>query len=293
MDSTAKAKGNVCSTIGKKDDSKTCPHFRKNLDQLKALPDEANSAVETFAKLVRKIPKEQVAAIGIAMLNERQTREQGFYFYERVYVRYRGRSNRNYTGNFMACYVLYATNSHVVFCDANGKSTITLPIKSVTGETSNGNKDCYRVKEFKKLRKEMEAQGRTVDPEVIIPTKKVPAELDEVIPTKKSLQGDVDRINAIYKASKKNDKARKAEKAQATLGDVARSILSGHVVDDNFPEDVETFGGLNLDDPFATKDSDKEGYDIEIDDDAEESSGKFSRYMDESSDDYGNEIMEC
>ncbi len=290
VDSQAKAKGTTCNTVGKKDDSKACPSFRKNIYKLQNLPDDQHSAVETLAKIARKIPAENIAAVGIALLNERETREQGFYFFQRVYVRYRGRSNRNYLGNFMACHVLYATKSHVVFCDSNGKSVLTFQLKALSGTSSN--KDWYTTKEFKKLRKEMERLGHYEDSEVIIPVKKIPAELDSVVPSKSSLKGDVARIDEIYKKSKKNDKAKRKQTGRATLADVARSVINGEIIG-NAPHDIESFGGLHLDDPYARKSDHDEDDQYEDDFGGDYSSSDKQEHYMMTEDDLGNQMIEC
>ena len=92
------------------------------------------------------------------LLQEKTTRKQGFYFHQKLYVRYRG-TLRNYFSNFMVGYVLYATKEYVMVVGDSGKTVFRL----INEPNSNS---FYTVEQFRPMRAEMSAKKMFIDPQI-------------------------------------------------------------------------------------------------------------------------------
>ena len=97
--------------------------------------------------------------LGSLMLREKNTRKNGFQFRQKVYVRFRGDSTANYMSNFVVGYVLDATKETIRVIGESGKTTI-MAINDSNSES------VYTVPRFNKLRQQMLAEGRRVDPSI-------------------------------------------------------------------------------------------------------------------------------
>jgi len=145
----------TCSKLEKIKSSKPCTQFVPNVKNVGAVPQSQLSAL---ASLVNQFPAEATRALGILMFNDSKTRKQGMQFMQKVFVRYRGASNRNYISNFMSAYVLYATSKHYKLISEDGRCTLTY------GEHCRP--VIFTETEFEPLMQSMRLRGNMVDPDV-------------------------------------------------------------------------------------------------------------------------------
>lgn len=266
--------GTCADVLGKKDSSKVCPKFRKNTHKITGTKRKEHSSIEELGNIIRGISSERIGLIGVMLLNERTTREAGYSFMQRVYVRYRGRATRNYLSNFMAAHILQADSKQVVLCSSDGKTILTYPNTGIDG------KDIYSVKTFKPMKTMMLEKGNEVDPEIkqSAPKRIIPHELDEVHAAVASARGEIASIEEVAKRNKKNKKKKvnKREDAERektlNLSQLADAMLSGEIAATDAGDILSMYNGLGDIDNYGDDDQDNGYSDHHGDDDSEEES---------------------
>lgn len=152
-----------CSDQGKLDTSKACPKFKADLFNLRELSDDNtfDQTAQFVSQVLNGIPADMHGLVASVFLQEAETKRNGFFFYQPVYIRYRGTASSNYMSNFMTAYVLNATENDVrlVSADPREKQFIL-----TYGNTGLNGPSIYSPSAFKPLREEMIEKGRTVDP---------------------------------------------------------------------------------------------------------------------------------
>ena len=147
-----------CSELGRLPSSKACGSHSPDVFSLVGDEDKIMN-LEAVSELMAQMSSNDLQVLGALMLREKHTRKHGFQFRQRVYVRIRGASNSNYLSNFVVGYILDATKDSIRVIGESGKTTITA-INDKNSET------VYTVERFNKLRMEMLAAGRRVDPDI-------------------------------------------------------------------------------------------------------------------------------
>ncbi len=266
--------GTCSDVLGKKDKSNVCPKFRKNTHALTGTKRKEHSAMETLGKIVRDISSDRIGLIGIMLLSERTTREAGYTFMQRVFVRYRGRATRNYLSNFMAAHVLQADSKQVVLCSSDGKTILTYP------NTGIDEKDIYSVRAFKEMKVTMNEKGHDIDPEIkqAAPKRIIPQELDAVHAAVASARGEIANIEEVASRNKKHKKKPTKKDSQdrertLNLSELADAMLSGEIAVSEADDILNMYNGLGDIDNYGDGDQDDARYDSDEDDEEEESLG--------------------
>lgn len=269
--------GTCGDVLGKKDSSKVCPKFRKNTHKMTGTKRKEHSSIEELGNIVRGISSDRIGLIGVMLLNERTTREAGYSFMQRVYVRYRGRATRNFLSNFMAAHVLQADSKQVVLCSSDGKTILTYPNTGIDG------KDIYSVKAFKPMKAEMLEKGHEVDPEIkqSAPKRIIPHELEEVHAAVASARGEIASIEEVAKRNKKHKKKGKKRddsdrERTLNLSQLADAMLSGEIAATDADDILSMYNGLGDIDNYGEDDQDN-GYSANYEEDDNEEESHLSK----------------
>lgn len=280
--------GTCSEVLGKKDKSNVCPKFRKNIHKVTGTKRKEHSSMEELGNILRGISPERIGLVGIMLLNERTTREAGYSFMQRVFVRYRGRATRNYLSNFMAAHVMQADAKQVVLCSSDGKTILTYPNNGIDCD-----KDIYSVKAFKSMKAEMIEKGHDVDPEIkaTAPKRIIPNELEEVHAAVASARGEIANIEDVAKRNKKHKKkgSKKAEQHRErtlNLSQLADAMLSGEIATSEADDIIGMYNGLGDIDNYG-EDEERSGYSADYDEEEDsESRGSMTNRN-------GSVIFEC
>lgn len=210
----------VCSKLGKTATSKVCPHFITDTKALR--PVLRRDAFDAVVALFQELPKDSLRAVASMLFNEKKTRAAGFYFGQKVYVRYRGAANADYLSNFMIARVMSVNSEFIRLTSQDGKCNLTFLRKTCAAIIMS-------VEEFDALRKKMIARGRLVDPDVErLITKKYRAEEEyELNMTSESAGGQVTTIDTVFK---ENKAPRRKGKKMVDLVDLVNGMMAGHEV---------------------------------------------------------------
>lgn len=210
----------VCSKLGKTQTSKSCPHFLADTKSLR--PILKRDAFDAMVALFQELPKDSLRAVASMLYNEKKTRTAGYFFGQKVYVRYRGAANADYLSNFMIARVMSVNSEFIRLTSQDGKCNLTFVKKTCAAIILS-------VEEFDELRKKMIARGRLVDPDVErLITKKYRAEEEyELNMTSESAGGQITTIDTVFKENK--IPRRKAKKA-VDLVDLVNGMMAGHDV---------------------------------------------------------------
>lgn len=147
-----------CATLGRLPSSKACGSHLPDVFSLVGDEDKVQN-LEDVSELMAQMSVNDLQILGSLMLREKNTRKNGFQFRQKVYVRFRGDSTANYMSNFVVGYVLDATKETIRVIGESGKTTI-MAINDSNSES------VYTVPRFNKLRQQMLAEGRRVDPSI-------------------------------------------------------------------------------------------------------------------------------
>jgi hypothetical protein len=148
-----------CSQLGRIPTSKACGSHAPDAFALVGNEDRITN-LENVGEMMSQMSDNDLQILGAMMLREKATRKNGFHFRQKVYVRIRGASNSNYLSNFVVGYILDATKETIRVIGESGKTAISA-INDKNSET------VYTVQRFNKLRMEMLAAGRRVDPDIL------------------------------------------------------------------------------------------------------------------------------
>lgn len=101
----------------------------------------------------------EIQALGSVLQAEKNTRKNGWSFFQKVYIRFAGSSDRNFISNFVVGRVVYADKEYVRVIGASGKMFIT----AMNDKEST---TLYTVDRFNQLRDKMLNEKKFVDPKV-------------------------------------------------------------------------------------------------------------------------------
>lgn len=132
--------------------SKPCQQFTPN-----PKPVEGAGNLGALANLIGGMTPEARRALGVLLFNEDKTIKQKLRFMQKVFVRYRGASNRNYLSNFMEAYVMYATPKMYKLMSMDGRCVLTF------GEQCKP--VIHTEDEFAEMSAKMIRKGALVDPD--------------------------------------------------------------------------------------------------------------------------------
>jgi hypothetical protein len=146
--------------MGKLPTSKACLAYMPDVFTLAPLNAEASIEKDVLANLASCIGDftvSELAVLGALFLGEKKTRQNGFQFWQKVYIRVVGTSRDNYLNNFVPGRILDASKDYVRIVSESGKTCI---------QVVNDKQSCtlYTVDRFKPFRKEMRDSGNLIDP---------------------------------------------------------------------------------------------------------------------------------
>lgn len=162
-----------CIELGKLPQARACQSYKPHVQQLLSEPQDVRNTLK-IADAVRGMGNSDIQVLIGLLLQEKTTRKLGFYFHQKVYVRYRG-TLRNYFSNFLVGYVLYATKEYIMIVGESGKTVFRL-INEKDGHSF------YTVEQFRVVRQEMSAKKMMVDPQIDIDNANVFAKRGAVSP---------------------------------------------------------------------------------------------------------------
>ena len=143
----------VCSKLDVIKTSKPCQQFVPNPKNV-----EGAGNLGALADLIHTMTPEARRALGVLLFNEDKTIKQKLRFMQKVFVRYRGASNRNYLSNFMEAYVMYATAKTFKLMSMDGRCVMTF------GEHCKP--IIHTETDFDEMSAKMIRKGALVDPDI-------------------------------------------------------------------------------------------------------------------------------
>lgn len=116
-----KAFDKTCDKLGMIETAKACTSFKPNLQKFSTLIEESENTLELLAQFMRRMPTNHLHILASVITNEKNTRKFGYYFMQRVYVRYRGTAEANYVNNFVPCHIMEASRNGLRLLSADGQ----------------------------------------------------------------------------------------------------------------------------------------------------------------------------
>lgn len=168
-----------------------CSRFAPDVRQIESFV--GSSGFEGLTNLVSAIDGKSLKVLSALIRAEATTRKHGFAFGQRVYVRYRGRANADYLSNFMSAYVVFVNKHYMRLVGKDARCVLTY--------TRDSMPTLYTPESFEPLRRQMEAKGRRVDPDVHTTTVKRLRHIEEIEldMTDDSRSGNVTTIDTVFK----------------------------------------------------------------------------------------------
>lgn len=210
-----------CATQGQLEDSKVCRHFRSDVHSLREVMENHGDSLVALFNTVKNFSDKDLRIVASMLLAESKTRRQGVRIGQPVFVRYRGRETRNYLNNFMAARILDADDEKIRLISEKGDIVLTYDNYGFAGPS------IYTRKEFMKLRSDMIANKRFIDPEREIKTVKkyAPDENNVNFSAPSSLDGfEIPAMKDVVKGKGAKRKGRKTN----TLVDIVDMIDNGY-----------------------------------------------------------------
>lgn len=208
----------VCSKAEKISSSDACPSFAPAVRQLSEFSQKRT--FEPMVEMFAELPDDSLRVLASILYNEKRTRKAGYFFGQKVYVRYRGANSSNYLSNFMIAHVMYVSNEHYRLMSMDGKCVLTYGIQC--------RPNIFTVDQFADLRTKMLKKNKLVDPDVErLLSKRFQAEEEhELNLTKESAIGNVTTIDKVFK----ENGVRKSKQKTTTLIDLVSRAASGYEV---------------------------------------------------------------
>ena len=176
-----------CFDLGKLPQTRSCASYKANHQLIVGNQEQEARLYHLVHALSGMGPSELQALAGLIAETAR-TRKNGWNFLEKVYIRYRGDSTRNYASNFMLGYVVYADKDSVKIIGESGKTFATY-INEKNGNT------LYNAKRFAELRKHFKESKQHIDPKI--------TQEDSVLASRRGEIADFDEVVARKKTGKK------------------------------------------------------------------------------------------
>lgn len=170
-----------------------------------------------MVEMISELPDDSLRVLASILYNEKRTRKAGFFFGQKVYVRYRGANTSNYLSNFMIAHVMYVSNEHYRLMSMDGRCVLTYGVQC--------RPNIFIPEQFAVLREKMLKKNKLVDPDVErLLSKRFQAEEEhELNLTKESAIGTVTTIDKVFK----ENGVRRSKKKTTTLIDLVARAASG------------------------------------------------------------------
>lgn len=148
----------VCAGQGKIPSARTCSSYRTDVFALAPVNERTeHDMLHQLAECVSEFTLTELQVLAALFLGEKKTRQNGYRFWQKIYVRIRGTSSDNYLNNFVVGRVLDADREFVRVISETGKSCIQV----VNDKQSIS---LYTIERFRPLRSEMVTAKKFIDP---------------------------------------------------------------------------------------------------------------------------------
>ncbi len=206
--------------LNKTEDCEACSRFAPDVRQMEDFV--GSTGFEGLTNLVASIDGKSLKVLSALIRAEGTTRKHGFAFGQKVYVRYRGRANADYLSNFMSAYVLFVNKNYIRLMGKDARCVLTY--------TRDAMPTLYTPEAFESLRRQMEAKGRRVDPDVHTTTVKRLRHIEEIEldMTDDSKSGNVTTIDTVFREN--SHKRTKSEVYDLTQ--VVADLMQGYDIKD-------------------------------------------------------------
>ncbi len=188
-----KQKSGCATEHGKTKDCTACSRFAPDVRQMENFI--GSNGFSGMTNLIASIDGKSLRVLSALIRSEATTRKHGFAFGQKVYVRYRGRANADYMSNFMSAYVLFVNKHYMRLVGKDARCVLTY--------TRDAMPTLYTPESFEPLRRQMEAKGRRVDPDIHTTTVKRLRHIEEIEldMTDDSKAGNVTTIDTVFRES--------------------------------------------------------------------------------------------
>lgn len=149
-----------CSLAGQLEVSPACSKHTPDAFTLTHEEPERVLSLVQMGRVFRGMSANDLQILAAVLAGERRSRNAGYYFMEKVYIRVQGASGRNYMKNFVMGFVLDANREEVRIISESGKTAIVMP------NDKNGS-TLYKLEAFEAIRTEAIEAGRWTDPDVV------------------------------------------------------------------------------------------------------------------------------
>lgn len=175
----------------KTEDCEACSKFAPDVRQIETFV--GSNGFEGLTNLIAAIDGRSLKVLSALIRAEATTRKHGFAFGQKVYVRYRGRANADYLSNFMSAYIVFVNKNYMRLVGKDARCVLTY--------TRDAMPSLLTPEAFAPLRKQMEAKGRRVDPDVHTTTVKRLRHIEEIEldMTDDSRSGNVTTIDTVFR----------------------------------------------------------------------------------------------
>lgn len=210
-----------CSANGKTKQSEPCKFFQPDVRPVQALI--GTDGFEALVSLVRGMPSDALRSLATLLYAEKKVRRLGFYFGQKVYVRYRGTARSDYMSNFMLARVLTVQGDYIKVSSKDGKCVATFMYDNI-------DRQVYDVDRFDTLRTKMVRKGNLVDPDITYAlTKRFRCiEEYELGITTESKGGTVTTIDTVFKEGKLPRRGGKDTVKTIELVEIVDGIIRGY-----------------------------------------------------------------
>lgn len=149
-----------CFGQGKLPAARPCSSYKADVFTLAPLNEKATMKedhLQQFASCISGFTLPELTVLAALLLGEKKTRQSGFSFWQKVYIRIRGTGSDNYVNNFVVGRILDANKEYVRVVSEVGKTCI-----QVVNEKDSIT--LYTHARFDPLRAEMRRGKKLVDP---------------------------------------------------------------------------------------------------------------------------------
>lgn len=222
--------GKTCEKMDRIESSPACSSFAPSLVGFDSYIN--TSGFDRIRSIIAETPTELLRQFGSVFLMELQTRNAGYFFGQKVYVRYRGTNGSNFLSNFMVAYIMYASMTHIRIMSHDGRCSLTFDYRCKA--------NILTPEEFEPLRKKMLKNNKLVDPDTErLLAKRFRAEEEHLLEiTNDSLCGNITTIDTVFK----ENKIKKSKKKITSLIDIAAAVAEGFDISKRYAKERHSRG---------------------------------------------------
>jgi hypothetical protein len=151
--------GTFCEGQGKLKTSKACNQYRPDVFALSWKPSHQKvDSLNMLAMAMTDFTPNELQIVAALFLREKKTRQVGFKFWQKVYIRIKGSATENYMDNFVTGRVLDADKEYIRIISETGKTCIQA-VYDLNSST------VYTIERFRPIRSKMLKDGKLIAPQ--------------------------------------------------------------------------------------------------------------------------------